>query len=315
MANIQLLDLKPALIITYSRPDNCLNLIDALHKQGCKRVYIAIDNGKNDEILRCQSSFKYLEDKYVSKFEKFEVWRRTDNLGVAASVITALDWFFKYEDCGLILEDDLIISEDLLKFISNGLDNLKLEKRIFSISGSNFFSHLCSKNFLSSYFIGWGWGTWRDRWQRARVSYSEEMDHPSFSLNEYLNFWNIGAYRCQIGIVDTWDIQLTKFVRENDLLNVISSHNLVSNVGFDKYSSNTKLEKFPMSMPISNKSLDLDSLVGLEINYKFDRLLESKVFDIKFRHKFLAVRYFALYFLKKSKCLPLLETLKKVVVP
>ena len=315
MLKNKLINLKPALIITYSRPENCSKLLDALFKQGCKRVYIAIDYGATEEILRCQSAFQYLESKYARMFEKFEVWQRTENLGVAASVITALDWFFKYEESGLILEDDLFISEELLKFISSGLDSLELEEKVFSISGSNFFPHLSNENFLSSYFIGWGWGTWRKRWERARVSYSKEIVRPSFSLNEYINFWNIGAYRCQIGTVDTWDLELTKFIRENELVNVISSCNLVSNFGFDEYSSHTRLKKFPMAIPINNEALDLENFKALQINYKFDRLLENKVFEIKFRHKFLPIKYFGLYFLNKSKCTPLLETLKRVVLP
>ncbi len=309
------INLKPALIITYSRPQNCLKLIDSLYKQGCRRVYIAIDYGKSEEILRCQSDFDYLESNYASKFEKFEVWRRTDNLGVAASVITALDWFFSHEESGLILEDDLIISDDFLRFISCGLEILELEESIFSISGSNFFSYLSSENFLSSYFIGWGWGTWRNRWERARESYSREIVRPSFSLNEYVNFWNIGAYRCQIGKVDTWDLELTRFIRENGLVNVISSCNLVSNFGFDQYSSNTKFEIFPMAIPIDNEVLDLENFNGLQINYVFDRLLEDKVFEIKFRHKFLPIKYYGIDFLKKSKFPLLPETLKKVVLP
>jgi len=315
MLKNKLINLKPALIITYSRPENCSRLLDALFKQGCKRVYIAIDYGATEEILRCQSAFQYLESKYARMFEKFEVWQRTENLGVAASVITALDWFFKYEESGLILEDDLFISEELLKFISSGLDSLELEEKVFSISGSNFFPHLSNENFLSSYFIGWGWGTWRKRWERARVSYSKEIVRPSFSLNEYINFWNIGAYRCQIGTVDTWDLELTKFIRENELVNVISSCNLVSNFGFDEYSSHTRLKKFPMAIPINNEALDLENFKALQINYKFDSLLENKVFEIKFRHKFLPIKYFGLYFLNKSKCTPLLETLKRVVLP
>ena len=315
MLKNKLINLKPALIITYSRPENCSKLLDALFKQGCKRVYIAIDYGATEEILRCQSAFQYLESKYARMFEKFEVWQRTENLGVAASVITALDWFFKYEESGLILEDDLFISEELLKFISSGLDSLELEEKVFSISGSNFFPHLSNENFLSSYFIGWGWGTWRKRWERARVSYSKEIVRPSFSLNEYINFWNIGAYRCQIGTVDTWDLELTKFIRENELVNVISSCNLVSNFGFDEYSSHTRLKKFPMAIPINNEALDLENFKALQINYKFDSLLENKVFEIKFRHKFLPIKYFGLYFLNESKCTPLLETLKRVVLP
>jgi hypothetical protein len=67
-----------------------MNLIDSLYKQGCKRIYVAIDFGKFDEIIAKQSEYELLESKYSDKFERFEVWRRTENLGVAASVITAV---------------------------------------------------------------------------------------------------------------------------------------------------------------------------------------------------------------------------------
>ena len=308
-------NIKPSLIITYSRPKNCMNLIDSLYKQGCKRIYIAIDFGKFDEITAKQSEYELLESIYSDKFERFEVWRRTENLGVAASVITAIDWFFKNEDSGVILEDDLVISKDFLGFLSEGLEEFRNNKNIFSVSGSNFFPALTSEDFLTEYFIGWGWGTWRDRWEKAKISYLSDIARPVFSFNEFANFWNIGSYRSKIGKVDTWDIELTKFIRDNKFVCVISSSNLVSNIGYDEHASSTKLNKFPLGIPISKSVLRRKTYKDLKINVGFDAALEKKVFGIKFIHKFLLFTYYRFTFHKRLKNTPLASRLKNIITP
>lgn len=305
--------LKPCLIITYSRPENCINLIDSLLRQGCKSLYVAVDFGKTPEIVSNQQKYEILESRFAHKFEKFEVWRRTENLGVAASVITAIDWFFKYEECGLILEDDLVISTDLLRFISDGLIQFSEHENIFSISGSNFFSEQTPEPFLSEYFIGWGWATWRDRWRKARLFYMNSVSRPVFSFNEVANFWNIGAYRCKTGMVDTWDIELTKYVRDYELVNIIARTNLVSNIGFDKYAANTITNAFPLGIPINSNFSHTKIPINIGRNLDFDSDLKNKVFGIRFKHKFLIFKFFALVLQKPIKTLP--EKLEEIILP
>lgn len=306
---------KPCLIITYARPKNCIKLIDSLLNQGCKRLYIAIDFGKDNIIASNQIEYDGLRIKYENKFERFEIWRRTKNLGVAVSVITALDWFFKNEDSGAILEDDLEISSGFLQFMSNGLEELRSRENIFSISGSNFFSNETHKNFLTSYFIGWGWGTWKDRWEKVKPVYLQEVNRPSFSLDGVSNFWNIGAYRCKIGAVDTWDLELTKYIRDNRFLNVIAASNLVSNIGFDSNSTNTREEKFPLKLPLQDLSINHMTFENLAINSSFDTELEDKVFGIKLRHKFLYFVYRNQHKKQPIKKLSLAKRLQNVIIP
>jgi hypothetical protein len=283
--------IPPCLIITYMRPENCVRLIESLHNQGCKRIYIAIDSGKTKEIKSKQSNYNSLKDRYQYKFDKFEIWQRHKNLGVAVSVITAIDWFFKNEDSGVILEDDLEISGNFLKFMSNGLEKLSQHSNIFAISGSNFFPDEKGINFLTNYFIGWGWGTWKNRWEKAKINYLNHPTSPSLCFNEKVNFWNIGAYRCKIGLVDTWDLELSKYVRDNKFLNVVAGSNLVSNIGFDDNSTNTKINEFPLKMLIEDLNLAYLTFTNLEIDPRFDGKLEKLVFRIKFRHKFLFLLY------------------------
>lgn len=307
--------IQPCLIITYLRPENCIRLIESLHIQGCKRIYIAIDSGKTKETKLRQSNYTSLKDKYQYKFDKFEIWQRHKNLGVAVSVITALDWFFKNEDSGVILEDDLEISSNFLKFMSNGLEKLSQHSNIFAISGSNFFPDEKSVSFLTNYFIGWGWGTWKDRWEKAKISFLSYPTPPSLCLDEKINFWNMGAYRCKIGSVDTWDLELTKYVRDNKFLNVVAGSNLVSNVGFGDNSTNTKIDKFPLKMLMQDLNIDDLTFTNLETNPRFDSKLEKKVFRIKFRHKFLFLLYCRELLKSRMRKTTLPEKIRSVTIP
>jgi hypothetical protein len=306
---------EPCLIITYKRSANCMSLIDSLLSQGCRRMYVAIDFGNTNDVIASQSEFSFLEVKYRDKFEVFQVWRRGENLGVAVSVITAIDWFFKNEERGVILEDDLIISTDFLKFMSFGLQELEANKNVFSISASNFFSDEKFENFFSTYFIGWGWGTWRDRWNNAKMNFLSDTLPPPFTFNEFYNFWSVGAYRCKVGIVDTWDLELTKFIRDNKFVNVIAARNLVSNIGFDQYSTNTKISAFPLGIPIEELALECYKFMNLEVDSNFDRKLEKQVFRIRFRHKFLFFVYRQWHLTAAFKNPPLVKRLQKVLIP
>ena len=53
--------MKPVLIITYSRPESCMAILDTLYEQGCKKVYVAIDFGKTDALIIKQLIFNSLE--------------------------------------------------------------------------------------------------------------------------------------------------------------------------------------------------------------------------------------------------------------
>ena len=85
------------------------------YEGGIKKIYAAIDGPKigqeGSDLI--ESTLK----KVCAKYDlQLLIWRRKTNLGLAASVISGIDWFFNLEDEGIIVEDDLVFSPDFVKF-------------------------------------------------------------------------------------------------------------------------------------------------------------------------------------------------------
>ena len=62
---------------------------------------------------------------------------RDTNLGCGLAVSTAIDWFFSYEEEGIILEDDCLPSDSFFHFCDFMLDYHRNDQNIFLIGGYN----------------------------------------------------------------------------------------------------------------------------------------------------------------------------------
>jgi hypothetical protein len=243
------------LIIAYQRNQNVIELIETLSRSGVSRIYVAIDGPKDFKTLSPKT-------KLVSQLETFQdrkslqlnVWQRELNLGPAVSVVTAIEWFFSREESGVILEDDLRLSEDSVVFFSEGLDAFVNQKSVGIISGSNFWGETGTQDSLpvSTYPLTWGWATWRDRWELLRRPFfcSHTFDLTSLTILERC-FWKTGIEKCMDRKLDAWDIPFAANFKSLNLKAVIPYRNLVSNVGFDDYAGNTFENVWPLNTPIT----------------------------------------------------------------
>lgn len=285
---------SPVLIITYARPDGLASILKTLEELGPRRVYIAIDGPKNLEIKELQIGYmEIMQTVTENKILRLEIWRRSENLGIGASIISALDWFFSKESSGIIIEDDLIISKDFLTFVETGLEYFAQDLKVLMISGSQFdFNGNYPTNLSwTNYPIIWGWGTWASKWTEIRkLIFRKKRIYPLiYSANS--NFFRVGALRTLNGLIDTWDIPFAFEMMREKAHCVLPPVNLVSNIGTDKLAEHTKESIYPLHLPIQKLDEDLEwnynnrALIEKSIN----KNLEKKVFKIKFRHIFLPV--------------------------
>ncbi len=287
-----------ALIVAYARIQNVLQLIERLQRLGVNRVYIAVDGPKSQDINLLQESLvKSIGKLNLSPGVEIHLWRRQVNLGVAVSVITAIDWFFHFEKEGIILEDDLMFEDSFIKFCVEGLSLFRNDSRVLFVSGNQFNPNFEKSNSVIASPLPqtWGWATWAQRWEEFRQIYYK---HPKslyhFSLNRHFNFWAIGTERVLSGDIDTWDIPLGYFMKSKKVLAVQPPKNLVMNRGDDYFASHTK------SLPLRSKQLQ--SLDISKVSFRIDlstypllqtsKYLEKYIFGIKLRHVFLGFKYF-----------------------
>jgi len=262
----------------------------------------------------------YLSKLSESSEASFFIWERTENLGIAVSVITAIDWFFSHEHQGVILEDDLEFSDSFIEYSSSALSFFADNMDIQIISGNRYDVNRSNVPVLVSYPQTWGWATWRDRWLQIRKDLEQLPDkRVSASNSAVWNFWQIGHARVWAGFIDTWDLLVAFSILRRGKYCLLPPVNLVSNVGNDAHSTHTKDASFPINYPIMeiDPSIINFSTVELCSDTIANNFLERKVFRIKKRHKFLG-QYNWLSNFRRPKKYPnrsIIERLNCVLIP
>lgn len=294
-----------ALIIGYSRPSGIANLLDRLTESGVRNVYIAIDGPKNNKDKFEQETIKK-EIANKSRNTNIKVLQREINLGAAAGVISAVDWFFSHEKMGLILEDDLQISKDFCSYAKKALDKYVGDNDVWMISGTQHFPNFsdCENTSWTNYPMIWGWAGWSQKWAVMRSSL---LKHKPIKIKNLLDsnylFWAIGANRALSGKIDAWDIPLAFEFKTQKKLSLLPPVNLISNIGNDEFATNTKIENGFMHQRIQqlNNDFQYSEKPLLNKSLVHNIFLEKNVFNITKRHILLPYYSYFLDFIRFPK--------------
>lgn len=286
---------KAALIIAFARTQGIIRILSSALEAGVTTVYIAIDGPRDANHVDLQKQMLHEIREYVSdKNVDVRLWHRKSNLGVAVSILTAIDWFFSYEEQGVILEDDLVASTDFFDFCFDALNFYKPNEFVWSISGSRMIAENRGNSVTewSNYPMIWGWATWSNRWKEMRAALLSQSKPALYKVfDKKINYWYLGAKRAKRGLVDTWDLPLAYAQCQLGRFTVIPTVNLVSNIGFDEHAAHTSGEAFPLNHPIISLSdnWSFSNEPDIEIADKYDDLLDENLYKITFRHKFLRI--------------------------
>lgn len=179
-------DIAVALIF-FNRPDYLKQTFDAISKVRPTRLYLIQDGPRNktDEILiqECRGVVVNID----WECEVTKIYSDT-NLGCGERVYSGLTKVFQREDFAVIVEDDIVISEDFLPFCKELSEKYMNDERIGIISGMNHIG--VYKDVPSSYFFArnggaiWGWGTWRRVWEKMDWNldcYTDEYVNQTFA--------------------------------------------------------------------------------------------------------------------------------------
>ena len=313
----------PCLIIGYGRRQGINSNIRKAIASGSKRVYISLD-GPADSLVSQQQML--LQDDISSIRDEFpevqiSLRKNPSNFGVALGVISGIEWFFSIEEKGVIVEDDLLVDKDFFKFCTLALDRYEFDDRVWMICGSQFLSseNGSSKEISWSQIPQiWGWASTRIKWQSIRHSVWNNNKNLRLFGPPFTNYWNIGYRRAIRGEIDTWDIPIVACALNLNKYVITPPVNLVTNVGFDEFSSHTQQNVYPLG--ISRASLPSEIVWSVNPNDEkvknYHKKLSKTVYKVKYRHLLLPIRYeietLIRYFLgRKSK--ELIPRWKKIV--
>lgn len=164
----------PILVVAYNRPDDVTQVMRVLQVYQPLRLYLACDGprmlklGDDEKVVRTREAMLAAVNWECELFTLF----REKNLGCGPGVCGAITWFFEHEEYGIILEDDVIVSQDFMRLCEDLLPRYKNEDRIMQISSRNTSGRTDIPNsyIYSQVFHCWGWATWRRAWQHMDMS-------------------------------------------------------------------------------------------------------------------------------------------------
>lgn len=239
----------PILFIIFNRPETTTRVFESIREVKPEQLFVAADGPRTHrlgEVELCEATRDIIKKidwpcKVHTKFQD-------ENLGCKLGPITAIDWFFKSVESGIILEDDCLPNQSFFNFCSKLLEYYEDEHRIMHISGNNFQFGALRGNasyYFSKYSHSWGWATWRRAWNMFHPALDHFSDFENKKLIEKINiskkarkFW-MRNFRIAMNGNDSWDSLWMYAVWRNDALAIIPQKNLVSNIGFGKDATHT----------------------------------------------------------------------------
>ncbi|SER84545.1 glycosyltransferase [Pedobacter rhizosphaerae] len=173
---------------------------------------------------------------------------REENLSTGPNFRAGLTYLSNHYERFIIVEDDLIVSSNYIKFLSDALEFYQHDLSVFCVTAYVFpvnYQDYPYDTIVYKRFCSYGWAGWGNRlpaviWEETAL---KQLMKNSPNFKSRLNAEGHDLVRMlkkQIkGKISTWDIQMQVHVAENRLKVIYPTLSKVSNIGFDEESTNT----------------------------------------------------------------------------
>lgn len=232
----------PLLLIVFNRPDKVRALMALLGTVRPSHLYISAD-GPRDTVPT--DAERCAETRALAQQVSWPCEIHTNfsevNLGVDPGMESAMSWFFKNVEEGIILEDDCIPDPTFFSFTSELLEKYRGTKEVFMICGTNFQDGHVRGN--ASYYFSryptWGYAMWRRSWEvfDSKLSHFPEFKR-SGKIDTLLHepaqkkFWLSFFRKMYDGKYSFTDTRLLFSMWNAGAVCIIPNVNLVQNIGF-----------------------------------------------------------------------------------
>lgn len=248
------------IFFAFNRPDKFKCTINSY--LGCKLsqrsdLFVFIDGARNlDDSIRVDENYRVAKQL----LPEATILRRSYNYGLKRSIFEGVTNVLDSYDAVVVLEDDLILSDNFYTYMKTALLKYKDNHDVFQISG---FSYV-DNNDLSCSFLplttSWGWATWAKKWNKFDIS----IDDWAFinNKNNIFEFDCLGTFNFSKMLkkeyskqVSSWAIRWYHYVFQNKGLVLYPPVTLVKNAGFGDdatHSSHTAKILFSNEQPLAN---------------------------------------------------------------
>lgn len=251
----------PIALFVYNRPGHTQKTVNSLRESqlAAQSDLFVFSDGPKDEVgsVAVQQVRRNIHD--IQGFKSVTIIERGRNLGLANSVIAGITQLCNEFGRVIAMEDDLLTSADFLTFMNQALKQYETQPKIFSVSGFNFgfegAKHYPYDAFCFYRSSSLGWGTWKDRWERADWKMSDYHTFCADKLQQQQ--FNRGGddlsrmLALQMhGKIDSWAIRWAYTHFKQDAFALLSLRPRVLHIGSDSsatYSRRKSFKQLPLT--------------------------------------------------------------------
>ncbi len=233
----------PVAFFSFNRPEHSDKALDALSK--CIDIdlcdfYFFSDGPRNNSDESLIFSTRAVLNKWATFFSA-QIIESQFNQGLAKSIVSGVSELCDRYGCVVVIEDDLIVNPNFLRFMITSLSYYQDEPRVMQICGLPLRppDTLSADAFFLPVTSSWGWATWGRAWKNFSWTPADfevaKNDHywcKLFNLNGAGSFFSMLEDR-MAGRNDSWAILWWYAVSRKNGLVLYPSHSLVWNSGFD----------------------------------------------------------------------------------
>jgi len=284
--------LAPVIIFACNRPEHTSELIKSLdknHETEKTKFYFFIDLPRDSNLFPQHTKVIELVSswQHVDK----EIYTREENFGLKKNIISGITQVSKKYPKFIVLEDDLVVSENFLNYMNYCLNRFENNEMVFHINAYNYRNFIGSnKNiYRSSLLFPWGWASWSKVWEKFM-----NHDYPTKNLIKTLpkneikkfNFYNLSYlanYSNQLILnenkkINTWFVFWYQFIFLNKKISITPQQSFVKNKGFDGSGENSGENKI-METNINSAKIKNYKYRSNQFNLNF---INSVFFHLKY---------------------------------
>lgn len=273
----------PVVLFIFNRPALTARVWEVIRKVQPARLFVVADGPRTwraSDIDTCAAARAVIETvdwkcELVKDFAEV-------NLGSGRRVSSGIRRVFDRVDTAIFVEDDVLPDATFFPSCEELLKVYRDEERVALISGFNPFVEW--KEGSSSYLFArlsamWGWASWERAWRDYDFEFKtwQEPDIYERVLAQlgdaaYTEFLMGVLERLARGEVDAWDLQFQLQQILRGALSVVPQVNLISNLGFGRDATNTRL-RFPLSAELERRAMEfpLRAPPGIAADDEYDK--------------------------------------------
>lgn len=245
--------LAPIALFVYNRPMHTRKTLTALEANALaeqSEIYIFSDGAKTAEDIEAVNQVRSII-REPWKFKHIYIIERSQNKGLADSIIEGVSQVIQKHGRIIVLEDDLQTAPHALKYFNDALNHFQDHERVMEISGY-MYPVEGQKKLPPTFFFrvanSWGWATWGRAWEKFNPDIEEltkklsRKQKKAFAVEGTENFWK-QVKQFKAGKINSWAIRWYLSIFREQGLVLYPRYSMIQNIGTDGSGTHSDIDE------------------------------------------------------------------------